>query len=302
MSAEQDLIIGIDIGGTNFRIGAVDRALGVRAFEKNPVKRVFQTDDPLEDLIAWLRDYIARAGLSGRIRAISIGFPATINRERTRVMQAPNVRFMENLPVVDRLSEALRLPIKIDRDVTMALWYDMMQYGVSDRGVVTGIYFGTGIGNAICIDGRMLSGRDGAAGELGHIPVAGCDEPCGCGNRGCMEAVAGGKYLAKLCREVFTDTPIGDIFSAHPDDARIRAFVDRMAIAVATEINILNPDCVLVGGGVLAMADFPTGLLLDRIREHTRKPLPYETLNIVFTGDAPHKSVVGAAICAMNHS
>lgn len=299
MNAAEKLIIGIDIGGTNFRIGVVDSALQVTHFDKVPVRNVFSSSDALADLGAFLRDYIRGNGLEGSVQAISIGFPATINRDRTEVMQAPNVSYMENLPVVRRLTEELGIPVCIERDVSMALYYDMAQYNVSDRGIVVGVYFGTGIGNAILINGEMLAGRDGAAGELGHIPVPGYHGACGCGNSGCMENVAGGKFLAKLCREVYTDTPIGEIFTRHGQDEALLEFVDRMAITVATEINILNPDCVLVGGGVVEMADFPKALLEEKIHEHTRKPYPERTLNLIFTEDAPQKCVVGSAVHAM---
>jgi len=297
MRAENGPVIGIDIGGTNFRVGIVDDALGVSGFRKVHVKQVFRSDAPLEHLAGYLTDYIREVASDG-VRAVALGFPATINRDRVEVMQAPNVRFMENLPVTARLTDALGLPVFIERDVSMALLFDMARHDIPDRGIVAGIYFGTGIGNAIAIDGTLLSGRDGAAGELGHIPVPGCEEVCGCGNVGCMEAVAGGKYLAKLCREVYTETDIGDIFTAHGGDKLIVDFVDRMAIAVATEINILNPDCVLIGGGVLSMNGFPRELLVQKIHLHSRKPLPEQTLNLVFTGDLPEKSVVGAAIYA----
>lgn len=298
MATSEEFIIGIDIGGTNFRIGAVNASLQVSHFAKIAVTDVFSTADPLGDLSGFLRDYIQRNGLGGQVRAISIGFPATINRERTVVMQAPNVRFMENLPVVTHLSAALQIPVCIERDVSMALCYDMERYHVPDRGIVTGIYFGTGIGNAIMIDGAMLSGRDGTAGELGHIPVPGYHGACGCGNCGCMENVGGGKYLAMLCREVYTDTHVGEIFTKHGGDEALLDFVDRMAITVATEVNILNPDCVLVGGGVVEMQDFPRDLLERKIHEHTRKPYPERTLKLIFTEDTPQKCVIGAAIHA----
>ena len=75
-------------------------------------------------------------------------------------------------------------------------------------------------------------------------------------------------------------------------------FVDGMAIAVATEVNILDPDQILLGGGVLNMRDFPFDLLNEKIREHTRKPLPWKELNLIYTEDEADKSVVGGAIYA----
>lgn len=286
------LIIGIDIGGTYFRIGAVDAAGNVADFRKLPVGQVFRGSDPLGDLTEFLREYCK----DKQTDAVSIGFPATLDETRSTVIQAPNVSFMENLPVVEVLSEALGLPVFIERDVTMALHHDCMKYGIPDRGIVCGFYFGTGIGNAISINGIPLIGRNGTTGELGHIPVDGSDVLCGCGNRGCMENLAGGKYLMELCRTEFAGTPIGELFKTHWGAESLRTFVDRMAMTVATEINILNPHYILIGGGVPAMEDFPTEHLLERIYFHTRKPMPAGDLNILLTEDTGTGTVIGAAI------
>lgn len=143
-----------------------------------------------------------------------------------------------------------------------------------------------------------IVGAHGTAGEIGHIPVAHSEAVCGCGNIGCSEAVAGGKALAKLQREKYPDTSIGDMFACHSEDAELRDFVDMMAIVVATEVNILDPDYMILGGGVFAMKGFPMDYLTERIEARVRKPLPLEELNLIYAEDEPDKSVVGAAIYA----
>lgn len=289
-------IIGIDIGGTNFRVGLVNDGGEVSDFRKVPVKQVFTSCDPLADLSTYLKSYCKRVD----VEAIAIGFPATLDAERQTVMQAPNIAFMENLPVVKVLSEELKIPVFIERDVTMALYYDCKKYNIPTQGIVCGFYFGTGIGNAISINGVPMVGRNGTAGELGHIPVDGSEEVCGCGNVGCMENLAGGKYLEYLRSVAFMGTHISDIFCKYTNDPRLLQFVDRMAMTVATEINILNPHVILIGGGVPAMAGFPREYLVERIRFHARKPYPANDLNIIFTEDEKEKCVIGAALYARN--
>ena len=284
-------IIGVDIGGTSFRIGAVGGDGTVSGFRKVPVGQVLRSRDPLSDLAAYLEDY--SRGMEPE--AVSIGFPATLDRERQTVLQAPNVPLMENLPVAAVLRERMGVPVFLERDVTMALQYDMEKYRIPPRGLVIGIYYGTGVGNALCVNGEPLRGKHGTAGELGHIPVDGSDEKCGCGNVGCMENLAGGKYLVRLCREIYTDTAIGELFARHGSEPPLVQFVDRMAMAAATELNILDPDWLLIGGGVPQMRDFPRGLLLERIYAHARKPRPANDLPIVFTEDEEEKCVIGAA-------
>ena len=299
-------VIGIDIGGTHFRIGTVmsqdlnqnggadGNRQKVRNFRKVLAASVLKTEDVLQDLADYIREYAGECGISDY--AVAAGFPATLDQNRRKVIQAPNLKYMENLPVVDRLSKELGVPVYAERDVTLALCHDAAKYDLPEKGVICGIYYGTGIGNAILIDGKPYGGKNGAAGELGHIPVDGCKEVCGCGNTGCMESVAGGKYLAKLQREQYPDTPIERMFTEHAADAALVEFVDRMAMAAASEINILDPDEVLIGGGVVNMPDFPKELLEKKILEHTRKPEPAGSLHLIFTEDEADKSVLGAAL------
>ena len=287
-------VLGIDIGGTNFRLGIVREDGSLVKFEKLPTASVFRSGDVLGDLAGFLKS--ASEGFP--FDAVTIGFPATLNRERTQVVQAPNIPFMEKLAVTDALQRALGVPVLAERDVTFALCYDVEKYKLPTDGLICGIYYGTGIGNAILINGRPLTGRHGAAGELGHIPVPGSTIPCGCGNAGCMEAIAGGKALARIQRERYPETPIGEMFVRHGEERALIDFIDGMACAAATEINILDPDHVLLGGGVMNMRDFPRALFDEKLREHTRKPLPWQELKPVYTGDEPDKSVVGGAIYA----
>ena len=280
-------VIGIDIGGTHLRIGLVDESGSISGFRKVRTKEVLRSYSVLVDLAEFIESF------SADFDAVSIGFPATLNRERTRVLQAPNLEYMENLPVVEYLSERLKVPVFAERDVTMTLCYDMRKYGIPPEGVITGIYFGTGIGNAIMIDGKHLTGRNGTAGELGHVPVHGHDEPCGCGLRGCAENLAGGKFLAKH----YDADELPDVFVKHKDE--LEGFVSLMAECVAAEVNVLDPDYVILGGGVMNMKGFPREELHREIMSHVRRPYPAENLRIIYAEDEPHKSVAGAAYYAL---
>jgi len=293
-------ILGIDIGGTNFRIGVVEQGeKRANFFKKVPVKDIFCSENPMKDIIKCLKEYCEFLKKNEiQISAVSIGFPATLDKERQMVLQAPNIPFMENMPVVNEISRELSIPVFIEKDVNLALCYDRKKYKVSDSEVLIGCYFGTGIGNAISINGKIFSGKNGTAGELGHIPVDGNYSLCGCGNRGCLENIAGGKYLSYLCQTEYLTTKIGELFHIHGNDPVLRKFVDRMAMAVATEVNILDPDHVIIGGGVPNMKGFPLEYLEEKIREHVRKPYPEQNLNIIFVEDEEDKCVVGAAIYA----
>ena len=283
-------IIGMDIGGTNLRVGAVDEEGNARNFKKLPVKQILNSSDVMGDLAAFLKDYMQDL----EVEALCLGFPATLDKKRRVVLQAPNIPYMENLPVADKLSALLGLPVFIERDVNLCMCYDMAKYNVPPEGVACGFYFGTGIGNAIFIDGKPYVGRHGAAGELGHIPADGSEEKCGCGNLGCMENLAGGKYLLKCRQEKWPDCPLEEVFSHHGEELKL--FVDRMAQAVCAELNILDPDYVIIGGGVPDIPDFPREYLAERILARCRKPFPAEDLKLIFAQEDEKKGVLGAAI------
>ncbi|WP_026512241.1 allose kinase [Butyrivibrio sp. LC3010] len=287
-------IIGIDIGGTNFRIGLVDENNNVLSFKKVPTSAVIKSTSVLEDISEYVEDFLKDTPFD----ALAIGFPATLGRERKKVLQAPNLRFMENLNVTDYLSKRLNVPVYAERDVTMAIYFDMAKYNIAASSITCAVYYGTGVGNAICINETPLVGKNGTAGELGHIPVIGDTTPCGCGNIGCIESLAGGKALRSILERFFPETPISDVFTHHGNSAQIQQFLNNMSIAAASEVNILDPDHLLIGGGVTNMTDFPKDRLKELIIKHSRKPYPAENLNIVFTEDEPAKSVIGAAIYA----
>ncbi len=294
-------IIGIDIGGTNFRVGTLTGQKQIEYFRKIPVHTVFTSGDPRRDLMNYLqKDYFTELRANG-IEPVgaAIGFPSTLDKERKKVLQSPNIPFSD-IEVTDFMTEALGIPVFIEKDTFMALAYDKQKYQLPDCDILAAIYYGTGIGNALQIFGRPLTGKNGTAAELSHIPADGSDVVCGCGNRGCMEPLAGGRYLAELCSTVFKKTDISEIFVTHGQDPLIIQFVDRMAQVAAAEINILDPDYLLIGGGVTAMKAFPKELFLDKLHYHTRKPYPEKSLDetIIFTDDEPDKCVTGAALYA----
>lgn len=291
--SNMEYMIGMDIGGTNIRIGSAGRSGELEHFFKIPRGQILQGNGNMERLAAFLEDYIKKHRLGHRPKAIMIGFPATLSRDRRTILQAPNIPGLDNLPAAEILEDLLNLPVYLERDVNLLFYRDKTVNRLPEQGVGIGIYVGTGIGNAIFINSIPLAGKDGAAGELGHIPLGGVSA-CGCGNSGCSECVASGKYLVQLQKEHFSATPLEEIFIRHGDTAVMRKYVDDIARVIASEINILNPDYIILGGGVLQSPGFPTALLKKHIYVHARKPYPAESLTYYFSRDALENGVLGA--------
>lgn len=292
----REAIVCLDIGGTNCRIGLVGRDGTLSEGKIIPTCELAR-EDFIAALAAMIGDFCRCASGHTKIRAVSMGFPATIDRDRRRVLQVPNIPgIADNLPICDTLEKALGLPVFLERDVNLLLAYDLKELNLEQADTVIGVYFGTGIGNSIYINGKWLRGYNGVAGELGHIPQIHSHVQCGCSNCGCVEPLGGGRRLSELCQTKFIGTDIKEIYLRHGDTPEVCSQVEAMAVAVATEVNILDPDYVVLGGGLLQMEGFPKEYFEEKIREHTRKPYPLQNLRLRYARMNQENGIIGAGL------
>ena len=290
-------VLGIDIGGTHIRMGAVDESFNVSFFEKTKSQPILDTDKPLEKLCSLITEFKKRTGLN--LTAVSIGFPSTIDALRRKVVSTPNIASLQNLDVVDFVENRLGLKTFINRDVNYLLLSDLFNLGLdSIPNSVCGFYIGTGIGNTIMINNKLLIGKNGKAAELGHTHVIGFNDKCGCGGSGCIELLSGGLALVRIQKEYFKDTSIDNIFVKHSDTDVIDKYIDNLAATVCNEIVIIDPDLCLFGGGVIQMKAFPKDRFEKYIYKYARKPCEQGSINIVYVDDKPASGVIGAGIYA----
>ena len=289
-------ILGMDIGGTNLRMGLVDETLIVSALEVIPARQVYEADDTPQALGAVILDYIRRNS-NGRVPVmVAAGFPSVVDRHRRRLYSSTNFPGLDGVDIVEALEDRLGIPVIIDHDAYYLLANDIWQLKLPSEGAVAGFYFGTGMGNAIYINGRPFIGKNGTAAEVGHIQMGLEQRPCSCGNKGCVEMYCCGKALEQLQKAHFPHTGIGDLFTQWGHTQVLDEFVQAMSIPVVAEINILDPEAVVIGGGIVQMKSFPREKLVRCILEHTRKPYPAENLQIYFSQPSPANGIVGAAI------
>ncbi|TAH74841.1 MAG: allose kinase [Anaerolineaceae bacterium] len=289
-------VVGLDIGGTYCRMGLVDRMN--RLYHPYICNTMDLNGDKnfVNGLMAFIKSYINLHEKEYEIQAISMGFPSTIDHERKVVLSTPNIEGLDNVSIVDLYEEEFKIPVYINRDVNMLMYHDLEELKIPKGGVTLGFYIGTGFGNAIYINGEILLGKHGVAGELGHIPVIGNKKKCSCGNEGCIEAVAAGRYLEELCKTKFPETNIKDIYVKHGDAPEIIEQIEYLSIPIASEINIFDPHHIILGGGILQMEGFPRKLLEEFVVKHTRKPYPAYGLNFLYTLDEQENGIIGAGI------
>lgn len=298
MNSQKKYILGIDIGGTNFRIGLVSQIYEITEFKIISIKEL-QKGNFIDNLIKQIEFYINL--YKEEIEAIGIGFPSIVSKDKKYVYSTPNIKNLDNINITDSLEKKLNIPIYINKDVNFLILKDIKENKIKDDSIVIGLYIGTGFGNAIYINGQIIEGKHGVAGELGHIPVLGSEEVCSCGNIGCIEMYASGKALKKINDENFSETDISNIFLEHGNTKIIKKYIDTLAIPIATEINILDPDYIIIAGGVTIMKGFPIDELKKSIYEKARKPYPAEDMNIIVSNHDQKSGILGAAYYIRNY-
>lgn len=297
------LIIGLDIGGTRTRIGAVSRKNG-EAVLFSPCEicnsEMLKNEDPAGVLCEWFTEYLRKYGISGeQVETVSIGIPGSVRNDFATVFQAPNTaegRF-DGVHLSELLSQRIGLPVLLNKDVNNLLYHDLTVCGSGASGVVVAVYIGTGIGSAAAIDGKILYGSRGFAMDAGHISLYGVDKLCGCGRRGCAEALASGHVLREIAKERF-HAEVPDVFAQNADDPVLMKFTDDLAEVPAILATVFDPDLMIIGGGVCSMRGFPRARLENRILERAERAVASGGLRFFYAKSAPEDGVLGAAIFA----
>ncbi|WCG82479.1 allose kinase [Pectobacterium sp. A5351] len=284
--------LGIDIGGTSTRLMLMDAQHQWSGFRKVATASWAQQGDAL----AALTDVIAQTLEQQAVNGVMLGLPGILSRDRQSVLSLPFIPALNDQPVAQKIGERLGIPVAMDKDVNHLMLWDLMQLKMLPDTAV-GIYLGTGIGNSLWLNGRFYHGEHGGAGELGHIPWQDNQRPCPCGNLGCVETLTSGHWLQHWAtqQDGATMPSLFTYFGSHPD---LLAFVDRLAKVVATEMNIFDPDYLILGGGVLSMVDFPHAALRDGIWRHLRPPMTRGKLNMVFSEATDYTGCRGACLAA----
>lgn len=299
--SECTYILGMDIGGTNFRMGLVTSDFKVIRMEVVPSETIYSEGETALNFADAIEKYIECNVKKGeQIRAVSIGCPSVVDRERRRLVSSTNFPGLDGVDLVSVLEERLNRRVFVEHDAYYLLAYDIFRSGMKNQGTIIGCYFGTGLGNAMYINGEAYIGKNGTACELGHLPVPLSVRPCSCGNQGCIEMYSCGKALEKIAREKFPLSYIGDLFYEHGENKILKEFVEYMAVSVAAEANILDPDCIFIGGGIVQMKGFPKEELTNKIISHCRQPYPAQNLDLRFSLAGKENGIIGAAISAIH--
>jgi glucokinase len=261
--------VGVDVGGSKIAAVRVDADGEVHARHVLPTP-ADDTQAILETMVAAVREV-----LTPDVRGVGVGAAGLVEVGTGRLTFAPNLAW-RNVPLAEHVWDTLGLPALADNDNNAAAWGEFRRGAGAGARHLLFVGVGTGIGGGIVVDGALLRGAHGFAAEVGHIVVEPDGPLCGCGNHGCWEQVASGHALTRAGREAARQHPrsmIARLCGGDPgavtgplvtDAARagdpvargILARVgERLGVGLAGLANVLDPDAIVVGGGVSAAGD-----------------------------------------------
>lgn len=283
-------IVGLDIGGTNMVVGLVPFQGGMpRGLRKRRTHPERGGEDVVDRAATMVKDAVAEVleGEGGEVLGVGIGSPGPLNRKTGRVLETPNLGFTD-FPLRDLISGAAGYPATLDNDANCATFGEWWQGAGKGARVLVGLTLGTGIGGGLVLDGEIHHGASDAAAEFGHMTIDTTGRKCKCGNYGCLEAYASGPNIAARAVEglqagiesVLTELVEGDLGSitaATVYEAVVLgdAFADEvmketakvLGVGIANLLNVLNPDAVVIAGGVTRAGDH----LFEPLRKEVRR-------------------------------
>lgn len=252
-------VVGVDVGGTNIKLGIVHPSGKVIARTSFATKPFASSKTQLIAALAdQIRSILKTAGIPLKdVSGVGIGLPGLIDHKAGIVRFLPNIPGWRNVKLVAILHKKIGLPIAIDNDVkliTLAEWKFGAGRGVSDMICLT---LGTGVGSGLILGGHLYRGQDNAAGELGHVPLNETGPACNCGGLGCLETYMGNRRLVARANAIMgrEDMTLELMFDkARAGDRKALLFWNETATHLGNGltgvVNLLNPQRIVIGGGV----------------------------------------------------
>jgi glucokinase len=318
---------GVDIGGTNVVVGLVAVGTGeVVSLRTRATEALKGADRAVANIARLVNDSIAETlekhgGTRDHVVGMGIGSPGPLDLDAGIVLDAFNLGW-KDFPLRDKLSEAVGLPATLDNDANCATYGEWWRGAGRGARSLVGVTLGTGIGGGVILGGRLVHGASGSAGELGHTTIAFTGRRCKCGNYGCLEAYASGPNIAARAVEgleagaesVLLDLVEGDLGAITAvtvyealvlgDDYAHEVMLETAKIlgaGISNMINALNPEVVVIVGGVTRAGDHLFVPLRSEVRRRAFKS-SVQACRIV-PGELPETAgAIGAAGIFMTSS
>ncbi len=312
-------VIGIDVGGTNLR-GAL---VGPDGKIINRMKIASDADQGIEAVIDNLVRLIKSIGGGEDVSAVGFGIPGIIDFKAGIITQAPNICNVNNYPIRENLRTRLgdAIPVIIENDANCAALGEWWMGAGKDVGSLVIITLGTGVGGGIVLDGKLWRGADGFGGEVGHMTIYPDGAKCNCGNYGCLEVYSSATGIRRMVKEILSDSNsktalrelVNDEDPGRMPEAVMKAALDgdraalgiweqfgtALGIGMASLVNILNVEMIVIGGGVSQAWEMFIGKALAELKRRALRA-PAERVKVMKSVLGDDEGIIGASYLALN--
>ncbi len=317
-SSQSGPMLGVDIGGTKVAVGLVDGNGKILTQGRKPMVANSTPEAALQAVTAAI-DSISAAAV-GAIQSIGICAPGPLDPKAGVVLNPPNLPCWRNFPLAERIKSLYDLPVRVDNDANAAALAETRWGAARGYHYVFYATIGTGIGTGIVFDGRIYHGKTGSAGEGGHVSIDYNGPVCGCGKKGCIEILAAGPAIGARARAKFagsarrstildlakgnvaavTSELVGKAYASGDPLAReiLMETVELLAPWVGNIIDLLDPDVVVMGGGVAAMLSPFFDEIKNRLPKWCVNPHVADIPLVMAHYGADAGIAGGAALCA----
>lgn len=247
------------------------------------------------------------------IKSLSVVVPGTVQVEKGMVVKAPNLPCLDRFRLAAALEGEINLPVIIENDANAAAVGEMWRGAARGMKTIICVTLGTGVGGGIILNGQLWRGIDGSAGEIGHIGVDTFGPPCGCGSLGCIEVFSSATAIVRMTRELYArypNSPLNDVkdltaekvylCGEKSDELAIEVFRRvgfYLGVGLASMINVINPEMIVIGGGVANGWNLFSQHLQEQIQERAFSE-PARRAKIVKAAYGDDAGLLGATFLA----
>jgi glucokinase len=300
-------IIGIDLGGTNLKIALFNESCRLQSKEIISTRQFRKKDELISGIVDSIGFLAGKNNIvKSQVLGLGLGLPGPIDVDKGMVHFFPNIPGWKKVHLSSILKKRLGVPVFIDNDANlMALAEHRLGAAVGYKNVVC-LTLGTGVGGGLILEGKLYHGSTYAAGEIGHMPLNESGPKCNCGGKACLEAYIGNNRIAAEIKRLFKkDISLEKVslLARSGNRTALRIWVNmgkRLGLALSSIVNLLNPDCIVIGGGVAGAGK----VLFDTVRETIRERamcVQAKNVLIVKASLGYDAGMIGAALFVREH-
>jgi len=313
-------VVGVDLGGTKILAGLYDAKSKCIGRHRISTKAKRGPEAVIERIARCVREVVDECDLDLKeVRAVGVGAPGSVDPDKGEIIFSPNLPGWKKVGLQKALAKQLGVPVFVENDCnvcTLGVYHTELKAKPKH---MIGIFLGTGVGGGIILNGQLHSGFNRTAGEVGHMVLEVGGPKCGCGNRGCFEALAGRASLFRRIQNAVKDgqkTVLTDMLGPDLDDLRsgdlrkalkrgdklvekvIEEAAEYTGIAVANLINVFNPEVIVLGGGLIQqMSDDMMAIITETAVDYAMTGT-FDGIEIVASSLGDDAGITGAAVLA----